>query len=308
MIKLLKNIFIFSLLCLVTLFVTERLLVKRSQFTDHNSKKYGEIYNNSNRHDLIIIGASHGFYGINPRKMEYLNVNAFNHCLDGSNPSFTLKWLKDVYLKNNKLPKIVLYEVNWFMFDDKWLWRRIENDSMYLNHNDFFSFFIDNKIDKVLLLRNRYKIFQNECIFEQFWQKNIDGIVGVLNDQYYKGYVPHELNIYNASRDRFHGNSNNQIADFKKIIELIKKNGSKLILVESPEYMNSYNRRHFMYNKIIKTIASEYNLNFLNYNEGSISDINYSKKLYYDYGHLNREGGNIFSEILARDLSGIISN
>lgn len=307
--KFVFNIILFSLICIATLFVVEVLLVNKSLPIDYYRKKYNEIYNKSVKYDLIIIGASHGVHGINPKKLESLGVNAYNFCLNGANPSFTLKWLNNVYLRNNKMPNIIIYEVNWFMFDEHLLWRRIEQDSIYLSPNDFISFCIDKDTDKVLFLRNRYKVLSEGGLYKHIISNNIEGIEGVLDEQYYKGYIPQIRCKSNRldSKITFNGNNNKQINDFKKIIDLIKNHNSRLILVQSPEFITNSKRKYIKNNDIIRSIARDNNLIFLNYNEDMISNINFNKEFYYDAGHLNQDGSTIFSDKLARDLNGLIT-
>ena len=311
MAKLLINMFFFLFLCATTLCVTEYILVHRPvEQLDIYRKKYSDCYDKSIKSDLIIIGASHGIHDINPKILETLNCAAYNYCFNGASPSFTLNWLSKYYLKHNKLPKIIIYDVNWFMFNDKWLIRSIENDSAYLSQSDALDLFCDRETDKLAVLRNRYVVL-NGAIYKRFFKKDPAGVPDVLIDQYYKGYIPliPHRRIEPNQKDVFTGNNDKALNDFMKVIRLIKKNGSRLILVQSPdsvEFITKFSSDYRVNNEILKKIATNNRLEFLDYDGDKMSDINRNKDLYYDFDHLNQKGSTLFSQRLARDLAGIL--
>jgi hypothetical protein len=77
--------------------------------------------------------------------------------------------------------------------------------------------------------------------------------------------------------------------------------------VEAPELIMECNSTNLYNSAIIKKIATERNVIFLNYNQDLISNINHNKELYYDFGHLNQEGSTIFTTKLASDINAIIA-
>ena len=107
----------------------------------------------------------------------------------------------------------------------------------------------------------------------------------------------------------FTGNNDKALNDFMKVIRLIKKNGSRLILVQSPdsvEFITKFSSDYRVNNEILKKIATNNRLEFLDYDGDKMSDINRNKDLYYDFDHLNQKGSTLFSQRLARDLAGIL--
>ena len=93
--------------------------------------QYYELYEHYYEADVIFLGTSHATHGINPQFVEKKNPNYsfFNFAINGAPPSYYLSWYD--LMKNEAkypTPKVIVYAVDWFMFDSEWLWRRFEND------------------------------------------------------------------------------------------------------------------------------------------------------------------------------------
>jgi hypothetical protein len=294
MLKLSAKILIHIALILLTLCFIEYYLVKVNPYK-YYKYSYDEMFNSTVRNN-IIIGASHAVHGINPKYITFDNF--YNFALDGANPSFTLMWYKSLLLKHKK-PNLIIYEVNWFMFDSSWLWRRIEQDSRYLPISIVFELLLNTNINKIKLLKNYLFVLDGGDLYNK-----IINPIGIVDyNTSYNGFIA--LNYNKLAYNKLYCNyDSSQLNDFVALIQLIKKNKSKLILVQAPEYIpDSDSSDRLNQNRLLEDIANTYQIPFINYNGDRVSEINYNKNLYADWGHLNKEGSVQFSKLLDNNLS-----
>ncbi len=96
-----------------------------------NYGKFYELFYQTYRADTIILGTSHTSYGVNPQFLcdAMPDRSFFNFATDGTNPAYYLEWWKVFLESGYPMPDTVIYCVDWFMCDEKWLWRRITTDS-----------------------------------------------------------------------------------------------------------------------------------------------------------------------------------
>jgi hypothetical protein len=93
--------------------------------------QFYELYQQDVSADVIILGTSHATHGINPKYLEEQNTGHkfFNFALNGSNPTYYYEWYTKLFKESGyPKPKLIIMCVDWFMFDDSWLWRRLSND------------------------------------------------------------------------------------------------------------------------------------------------------------------------------------
>lgn len=92
---------------------------------------------------------------------------------------------------------------------------------------------------------------------------------------------------------------------FEQFIKECISTNTMLILVYTPEYIEGQN---FVSNRkevidIYANLAKKYNILFLDYSGDNMCK---NKNLFYNSSHLNKEGAEIFSKKLAKDLNGKI--
>ncbi len=93
--------------------------------------QYYELFTQTVAADILILGTSHATHGINPKFLEDKNPDHtfYNFALNGSNPTYYYEWYTGLFAEAGyPKPKMIVMCVDWFMFDDGWLWRRIAND------------------------------------------------------------------------------------------------------------------------------------------------------------------------------------
>ncbi len=303
--KLSNKIIVHSILLLLTLTAIEYYAKHIDTFNLNNYvQAYNELFN-GRRKDNIIIGASHAAQGINPKYIP--PGNFYNFALDGAGPSFILSWYKNLFLKHNQAPKVILYEVDWFMFIPKHLTRRIEHDSRYFPNAVTASLLSDSNIDKTSLLQNKWLVSSSGMILRK--------VLKLPNTQAdessrYNGFVAFS---FNSSMDKidpsaYVGFDDSKMQVFIELIKLIKEHKSQLILVQAPEYIPGWGSINVInQNLIIENIANKYQIPFLNYNGDRVSEINYNKDLFADPGHLNKEGSTRFSKLLGNNIETLLT-
>jgi hypothetical protein len=92
---------------------------------------------------------------------------------------------------------------------------------------------------------------------------------------------------------------------FDEYVSSCKKQNINMIFVYTPEYIEGQkfvrNRSDIM--NLYRHFSQKYNIPFFDYSNDSIS---YQKKYFYNSGHLNREGAELFTSKLIGDLKDII--
>ena len=125
---------------------------------------------------------------------------------------------------------------------------------------------------------------------------------------YRKEYTPfdsEELNLISDNSLQCNYNST-VIGLFEKTIEVIKNDGSTVVLVFSPLYKDGQKkyRQLDVFIDTVAQIASRHNCLFLNYLP---STINEDSSLFKNATHLNSIGADVFSSLLTYDLDSIFN-
>lgn len=256
--------------------------------TDRYKWQYEELFNPTVKADVVIIGTSKSVRGINPKLIEENNISVYNFALNGSNPEFIYKWYNKFFKKYYPKPKLVIFEINWLMFNENWMWRDIEQDSRYFPTSDYLKEILIGEDNKVTTFFNRYYTFNRNF-----------GKGGII-DSTYNGYTPFPYNLENFKPipDSISFNPNRQQKFFDLILETFNKDNLDVIFVGLPERINpklpSYSivkeNTDYIEEKIEKYV-------YLNYHNEFDND-----SLFSDWGHLNIKGAKILSELIKKDI------
>lgn len=101
----------------------------RGSYQDYG--QFYELYTKTVSADIMILGTSHATHGINPKYLEEVNTDYkfYNFALNGSNPTYYYNWYTGLFREADyPKPQMIIMSVDWFMFDDGWLWRRLSHD------------------------------------------------------------------------------------------------------------------------------------------------------------------------------------
>lgn len=299
------------MLLLFSVVLIEFCLLKKgaSDFLQPNyERNYDEMFNHHINADNIVLGSSHATHGINP---EYLLPQGrwYNFALNGANPSFTLAWYRDIFSQYYRKPKLIVFEVNWFIFDSKWLWRKTYQDFRFFPAAAFTQFFLRKGMTYgIEMLKSKFRIFDGgkTLCYRMLTAGNPDGDLTFTMGN--NGFVALESNrLKETPEDIKSIQDPSQVDDFIGLIQLINASGAQLVFVQAPEYIPGRNSSQIKEgNALLSNISKWHHVPFFNYNDQKISKINYDKRLYYDWGHLNEKGSAQFTEILNKDLQTVI--
>lgn len=260
--------------------------------------KYRDVFKKNNKADIFILGNSHAAHGIIPSYMELSGHITYNYAFNGAGPSFNYD-LYRVYLKKyqNK-PKLVIYAVNWFMFDSKWMFRKISQDYKFMPWVDVMQF--PPRFYERLLLAHE------DDTLNKLFKRDISKLK--ISD-YANGFTPFEQLYKSTTKIIQTKTVPEEIDNFIDFINMIKQNGIQLILIETPEYSPDVKCDAIPANKnILRSIAKSNHIEFLDYNQERETDINYNRSCFSDWGHLNYLGAKLFSEMLSKDINQLLKS
>jgi len=244
--------------------------------------------------DILIIGSSHAYRGIDPRIFDEHNIKAFNLGSSSQTPIQTEVLLKE-YL-DDLAPELVIYVVSPFSFKSD----GIESTTDFIWNIPSFNL----KTLEMSLRTQNIKVYNtyllsalNNLIFNK--SKNIQSYTNG-NDTYIDqtGFVEKELKFYDPVEGKkiaFDVREKQQIA-FKNNIEYIKENKIEVVLVRAP--VTKIRNQSYSNPKQLQEYFNSFE-NYMDYNQ----KLNLEDSIYfYDSNHLNQLGVRVFNEILVEDL------
>jgi hypothetical protein len=273
---------------------------------NHYELQYREITDNLTNTTAIIIGSSHGVRGINPLYLDDEHYTFYNFSYNGSNPEFYLKWYNDLLRKYYPRPRLVLYEVDWFMFDESWLWRKFNHDTEYFPFRLFLKTLLLSP-DRQISFTNRFPLIkEKDRIRDKLFREDWEALANPLT-KYYRGYIPRHQERNLEPKTIMTTRNEKQIESFYKLLESFENDNIDIVFVQSPEYLQGRIAGNG-YNDFLWDVSRERNIPFLDYNQVKITSINYDSTCFFDWGHLNEKGAREFSLLLREDLKGILTH
>jgi hypothetical protein len=301
-------IFKIGFFTLIILLFFTALNIFQGQFNNSPEQfklKYEEIKYNKQKANGIIIGTSHAAHSIRPSLLDSTGINFYNFALNGSNPIFYSHWFNEIFLKEYPKPRYCIFAVDWFMFDEKWLWRTFEQDAEYFPFRIFIScLFKFNDFNKKDLFLNRFPATKyRKSIKRSLKLQKGDSLYQV--SEYDRGYIPAN---YPFDSLKFQSKKNIQdieisaiqVNHFEKLIHQLDSLGICIIFIMTPEYhieKSDYSQMESI--KIIERVSLKYNIPFLNFNTNFRTGINEDINNFVDWGHMSKTGSIVFSKLLA---------
>lgn len=297
-----KKLFFFSILFAI--------LVLMNFWMDHELNpqyplQYGEAFRPNVKADVIILGASHTAHGINPKYLEEGDLKVYNFSMDGTGPSFNLKWYKRIFELRYPTPACVIYGVHWGMFDEGVAHRKFEQDSQYFPFQFLFSEFRHVKELETLVLNRFALIRERKQLTERLFRGTRRAVV---LSKYYHGFVPYERQGgLDKKKELTIKISEAQINAFEALLDEFEKNKIQVILVQVPGYLparDGLNIEESM--KLIHKIAEKRRILLLDYDTDKITNINTDRSMFSDWIHLNEKGSDAFSKLLKGDIASFL--
>jgi hypothetical protein len=283
-------------------------LKKSNNFADGEFSTWNDIYEGKINSDIVIYGSSNAWVQIDPGLIhDSLDATAYNLGINGHN--FRLQYFRhSLLLKYNRKPKLIILSLNIFSFEK-------END-LY-NPDQFLPYMLNNKeMENTIIGFNGYKSFdfkipliryygKKEAIIHTFYllikpSKNVvKRIKGYQardmqwNDDLLKAEI--KLGSYEVKLD------SSLIPLFEIFCNECKQTNIETILVYPPEYIEGQlfikNRDKIM--SIFYNLSKKHDIPFYDFSGDSIS---FQKKYFYNSGHLNKVGAELFTDKLIHVL------
>jgi hypothetical protein len=273
--------------------------------------KYESVINDSQVFNGIILGTSYATHSMRPTLLDESGYRFYNYAFNGSNPEFHLKWYNHFIHKNKIKPKYCLYEVDFFMFDKDWLWRRFEQDAEYFPTNLFVNELLsDSDFKKMDVIINRFPFLKYRTQIKQSLLLK-EGSQYFNSNNYDRGYisysVPFDNKLFKPKLD--YKIDSSQVKYFKLLLKQILDDDIKIIFVMTPQYGISEDKYYQMESlKIIDSISKKFNIPILNYKTKLRSGVNNNINYFTDWGHMNHSGAQIFSKDLAKEIKALMRN
>ena len=280
--------------------------VKDSKYRDFT--EWNEIFSANINAELLIVGSSRAWRQVDPKIMDdKLKTNTYNMGIDGYHIPMQLTKYQ-IYCKTNQRPKVMVYIVDHFSFDQR---------PDLFNKYQFAPYFHDT------LLKNRLKEYEgykwqhyNAPYFQYSGSKEVC-VAGLLEcfgfkkfkSDKYKGFrsknASWEPDFENEKRANPKGKraevKASVLNEFSDFLKLETKRGVNVVVVYAPDYHEFQN---YIINRdsviqLYQTICDDIEIPFVDYSDHYLC---YDKKYFYNPTHLNSEGANAFTQDLAEKL------
>lgn len=283
----------------IILFVLIGELALRNIPNDYSLKRK---FLNKNAQNLktLVLGSSHFYYGVNPRR---LTQPAFNAAMVSQSLDYDLKIIEKYQSEFKNLETLILPISYFSLFStlesgmENW---RIPNYNIYYNIGSPLEF---------EFLNGKGNHFINKIGYYYFINSNLnlaDSLGwGVRN----KKVNSRKLQLSGLTAAKRHTKENfnllpSQLKNLRRIIEIANKNKWDVVLVTPPAYhsyvanlnANQLDLTIKHCEEIAKDFDNVYYYNLLQDNSLNSSD-------FFDADHLNMEGANKFSQLLNRKIS-----
>lgn len=272
---------------------------------------WNDIYKGGLDADLLVIGASNAWSGFNTYILDtVLNLNSYNLGIDGHNIDYQIIRY-DTYRRFNSKPKIVLINT---LFDGT---LGISADSQY-EREQYFPYIHDKKLisrveeAKEITWTDEYVPLVRYFGYREEFENGISAYFGkteFLDGGMHKGFRGNDYGVYSPSSSL--GTTMFDVPIEQQAIVLLdsfskqlKEDGIIVVYVKSPIY---YQLRLRITNieqtdSIFDSISRKYDIPILDYYNSSIS---MDSLYFYNAGHLNTVGADLFTMELCKDLDSL---
>ncbi|SIQ77947.1 hypothetical protein [Maribacter ulvicola] len=307
--KFITTVIVFGIISLITLYTLDYLVstgLRKSKSDTYNT--INKIVDGTLNADIIINGSSKALVQVSPKILDtILNQNSYNLGMDGN--EFIPQLLQyELYKKYNPKPKLIIQIVGNDFLQKK------EELIGYMRFAPYL------KLNGVSAMTEQYKGFSFIDYHLPFYRYSgyfgliMDGLLSNFGihrqiDLKYKGYQEKDY-IWDNSFDKFKASNPNGIQikmnnsskeKFNQYIESLVQDNIHIIMVYPPTYLPSQdlirNKKEVI--NFYKAVAKNNNVLFLDYSSNFISN---EKKYFYNSQHLNKNGAERFTKLLAEDI------
>jgi hypothetical protein len=258
--------------------------------------------------DILISGSSRAMFHYDPRIIEAeTNLKSFNIGRNGTKLHEQLELLQ-LYLRRNKPPAYLIQNLDMMSFE--------KNDEI-TDPKQYISWLDHDEVYAPLFQRKKYYLFYRWFPLLGMARSGAmqAAVLGLLKPSLaqtdkFKGYAPQYF-TWNKDFEKFKAENPagvkwtvdpQKVQTLTNLLEICKKNQIKVILVHSPEYLETgdffLNRNEML--RQFRKIAQSFRVPFWDYSENPMCG---NKGYFYNSQHLNHTGASIFSKFIARRLS-----
>jgi hypothetical protein len=271
--------------------------------------KLNEVFHGKENYNVLFLGSSRTLVHVNPLIIDsVLKVNSYNAGFDGIN-IIESKMFLDSYLEHHPAPRLLVLTIDIGSL-------AINDTTKLFDFPLYFPYLKDGNVKNTLsefLPQTKWIStfpFLKPAYYDDFKKyMAIKAAIRPGGDKkniLYKGFAPKEMEWKGEelhTRFQIH-NSKHGLDLLKQVLNICSENKIKCAIVYAPqtaeltERIDNFND----YLNLLKQTCDDYNIPFLNYSEIPITN---DKKYFYNHLHLNSEGANIYSELLANDLKNL---
>lgn len=280
---------------------------------EHYALQYRELATRQVNANVIIIGSSHGSHSMRPSVLNTGRFTFYNFALNGGNPQFYFHWYREAFKGHYPKPEYCIYAVDWFLFNEYWLWRQFVQDSEFFTEDVFRRCLESAEFNRTSLICNRFPLLKyrepadlGKALFLKIGDKRFPA------EEYDDGFIPYRIPYDPAVLQPPPLEENAWISGRKqdyleRLIQQLQADSIPLIFIMPPEHGIVPEQYKVLksFQHIMK-VATRYNIPVLNYNIERRSEINSCMEYFSDWGHMNTEGSMVFSTLLREDLRAIM--
>jgi hypothetical protein len=271
------------------------------QIPNDYSQKKEYLDSNSKKIEILVLGSSHAFYGVNPA---HFPNNGFNAGYVAQTLEYDLEILKKYETEWANL-KILILPISYFsLFGD--LERRAKNYNIYYGMNTSYSLTDNTETLSNELKTNLRRIFSYHIKGKNTIRSSTLGwgkrSVSVTKDLIKTGKI-------NAQRQSKDFNSlNDNISTLRSIVEFCKEKNIKVFLFTPPAFESYRNNLNEEQLKITVQTSTEIANSFDNcVYVNLLEDESFNAKDFYDADHLNEAGAEKLSLLISKMIENNMS-
>lgn len=305
-----QKVILFSLILLGVFYCLDKLVtsgLRQSNSLTHDN--LSKLYNGKINADLIINGSSKAYVQVSPKIIDStLNLNSYNLGLDGT-PFVPQKLQYELYEKYNTPPKMIIQIIDFGALG------KAEGD-LY-NYIKFAPYLNLNLVQETTKLYNGFSTASYYLPFLKYSGKPLevtDGILSTLNIHFapsklQKGYFERDI-PWDGTFEKFKTTYKKGISKkpnaqtcklFEEYLANCKQKNITVFLVHPPVYHEylpfDLNRKTIL--EYLNTVSKKYDMPFMDYSDNSIS---LHKKYFYNSQHLNKQGAELFTQMISDDI------
>ena len=294
--------------------ILSRTLKGSKTFASGEYSVLNDLYGGKIINDIVIYGSSRAVVQIDPRIIEdSLQRSCYNLGIDGHN--FWLQYARHTeLLKHNKNLKIIIHSLDVTTLTDRgnlfnsdqFLPYMLFDETIQTNTNDynFFSGW-DFKVPMVRFFgKSRAMLHAGKLLFIK--QPDTIGRINGYQAQRTSWNTDLEIARKNLSKYKIEMDSS-VLSLFKRYLQECIDQEITIIFVYTPQYIEGQqfiqNKEHIL--DVYRSLSNEYHIPFLDYSDDPIC---LSKSYFYNSGHLNKVGSELFTRKLGHDLKEFLNN